>query len=460
MTSAGPDAGQPPLTPVVRVPPPPPVLPLRPGWPLTVLLGGFPLFWALGLSNFAVTLMAIPMAFELMRRRPIKLPRGFALWALFLVWSASSALLLGVDPPGTIPGSAQSRLFGFAFRELGFVSVTVVLLYVGNLREVEFPQLKLVRLLGWFFLWVVGGGLLGLLAPEFEFTSVAELVLPSSITNNLYARTLLHPAAAQIQDVIAVGTPRPAAPFGYTNTWGFHMTVLGVWFFAGWFVGRRSGERLLAGGVLAVGAVVLIYSLNRGAWIGVGIAVALAVLRLARYQRLLPLVTTLLVTAVATLVFVASPLLGLVQARLDDGVSNDIRSFTTERALELSRQSPVIGYGSTRAAVGSSSSIAIGKSADCPQCGNISIGINGYFFMLLMSTGWVGAALFYGFGVVQVWRARGDPRPHVTAAIVVIVLTGYYGLTYDIANWMIVPFLSLAVLWRADREQQEAKVMT
>ena len=432
----------------------PRLLPGRPSWPITVLIGGFPIFWLLGLSSFAVVIMSVPMGIELLRRRPIKVPRGFLLWALFLLWTFASLIVLGVDPPNTIPDSATGRLLGFGMREMSYISVTVTMLYIGNLTEEELPQERLVRLLGWFFITVVAGGLLGMLAPTFEFTSPFEMVLPGSIRSNLYVQHLVHPTAAQVQELISAATPRPAAPFGYTNTWGFHITLLSIWFVVGWFLARGTLAKTLAVVVLLTGAVVLIYSLNRAAWIGAVLAVVYVVVRLAMHRRAMPLAASLLGVAVASVIFVATPLHDVVDQRLDAGKSDNIRAFTTERAIELSSRSPVIGYGSTRSAVGSASSIAVGKSADCPQCGNVSIGINGYFFMLLMSTGWVGAGLFFGFGGVQVWRARNDRSPVVMAGSLVILLTGFYGFLYDVSTWMLVPFVTLAILWRADQRRQ------
>ena len=357
--------------------------PLPPGWPLVLLLGGFPVFWALGLPNLAAPLMAVPMLWHLLTHRPIRMPRGFILWLLFLAWSVLSLTMLGVDPPGTLPEAASGRLFGFGLREVSYVADTIVLLYIGNLSEREFPQTRLVRLLGLMFLWTVAGGLLGMLAPHFEFTSPFELILPSGIRHQFYVQQLVHPTAAQLQMFGSAETPRPAAPFGYTNTWGYHMTLLGIWFVAGWFLHRRWGARAFAVVVLVVGAIVLIYSLNRAAWVGVFVALAFVAVRLALRRRVLPLAMMLIGLVVAGLVVFASPLHGVIENRLAEGKSDSIRAFTTEKALELSKRSPVLGYGSTRNARGSATSIAIGRSASCPQCGNISIGINGYFFMLL-----------------------------------------------------------------------------
>lgn len=435
-----------------------PIVRWGPAWPLKVLILGYPVFWALGLGAFAAMIMAVPMAVILSRRRPIRVPRGFILWILFLLWTVVSVTVLGFDPPGTIPDSASGRLLGYGMREVSYLSVTVILLYVGNLTEEELPQARAVKLLGWFFVWVVLGGLLGVLAPTFEFTSLFELLLPHGISSNHYVQHLVHPAAAQVQEFAAGSTPRPAAPFDYTNTWGFHLTLLGVWFVLAWCVGQRLPTKLTGFAVLATGLVLLVLSLNRAAWLGVAVTVAYVVIRLAAQRRLLPLMAALLAVAVGTVVFSLSPLQGVVQQRLDEGKSDDIRSFTTQRAIELSLESPVIGYGSTRSAIGSASSIAVGKSPECPQCGNISIGINGYAFMLLMTTGWVGAGLFFGFLLHVLWRSRGDPSPTAVAASTVVLLTLCYGVVYDVSTSMLVPFLSLAILWREQRRQHSVAV--
>ncbi len=420
-----------------------------------VLLGGFPIFWALGLPSFAVMIMAVPMLADLVRKPRVLLPRGFILWALFLLWSVAGVVVLGVDPPGTLPDSAASRFLAFGVREASYFSVTIVLIYIGNLKPRDFPQERLLRLLGLFFLWTVLGGILGMLAPHFQFTSLFERILPVEIRYNLYVQHLVHPTAAQVQDLVGGETPRPAAPFGYTNTWGYHATVLGIWFTAIWIVGRRSMARVFGVVVLTLGVVVLIYSLNRAAWIGCGFALLVICVRLAMHRRFVPIVLVMLTVSVAALAVFASPLQGVIQERLQNGKSDSIRTFTTVRALDLSVKSPVVGYGSTRSAQGSAASIAIGKSAQCQQCGNVSIGINGYAFMLLMSTGWVGTFLFFAFGAVQLWAVRGIRSAIVGAGVTVVLLTGLYGLAYDISTWMLVPFVSLGVLWRESQQWRD-----
>ncbi|WP_418276076.1 hypothetical protein ACNHYB_14615 [Isoptericola jiangsuensis] len=425
-----------------------------PAWPLVVLLAGFPVFWALGLSEFAVPVMAVPMAVILYRRRPLKFPRGFLIWGVFLIWTLAGVLLLGIDPAGYVDGSASGRLIAFGVRELSYFSVTIVMLFVGNLTEEELPTRRLVRLLGVFFAWVVAGGLLGLLAPHFHFTSPFEMVLPHSIRSDDYVQNLVHPRASQVQSVFAAETPRPSAPFAYTNEWGFTITLLGVWAVVAWYFLPGAKARIRPTLLVLTGIVILIYSLNRAAWIGVAVAVVYVAIVLALRGRLVLVVSMLLIGSLGMGALLATPLGAVVEQRLENGKSDDIRTFTTEKAFELVTVSPMVGLGSTRSTLGSASSIAVGESPKCPTCGNASIGMNGYLYMLMVTTGYGGVALFFTFGAVQVWQCRRLRSPVVLGGTAVILMTAFYSLFYDAATWMLVPFVTLGLLWRESRRAQ------
>jgi hypothetical protein len=415
---------------------------------LWLLLVGFPAFWVLGLGAFAVPMMAVPMGLELLRRRPLKLPRGFLMWALFLVWSLAGVALLGVNPYGYVPDTVSGRLIGYGTRESMYLGLTIVLLFIGNLSETELPQAKLVRWLAWSFCGVVAGGLLGLVAPTFDFTSLFEVVLPNSLRSNIFVQAQVHPRAAQVQAIFGDTTPRPAAPYPYTNQWSFNLVLLAVWFVVA--VARSRSARVKLGGVLvlAAAAVTLVYSLNRAAWIAVVVGIAYAALRLARRGRLGLVLVIVLAGTSAAAVVAATPLGDVVSQRIDAGNSNQIRAFTIERAFELSAESPVVGFGSTRSTLGSASSIAVGRSAGCPTCGNAQIGMNGYLYMLLVTTGLGGVVLFAGLGVAQWWRCRRLGTPVALAGSTVLVMTAYFSPVYDAATWMLVPFVSVALLWR------------
>ena len=51
-------------------------------------------------------------------------------------------------------------------------------------------------------------------------------------------------------------------------------------------------------------------------------------------------------------------------------------------------------------------SLAVGKSQGCPRCGNQPIGSNGQLWQLLISAGFLGAALYLGFFILALWRSR------------------------------------------------------
>ncbi|MFL6128110.1 MAG: O-antigen ligase family protein [Mycobacteriales bacterium] len=425
---------------------------LRPGWPLSALIVLFPLWWALGLMELIFPLLAVPMAVQLFRRRPLRLPPGFVLWALFLLWVLAGAVLLGVNPPRTLPAAASTRLIAYAVRLIEYLSMTVVLLYVGNLKEHELPRRRLIGMLGWFFLVATLGGLLGTFWPAFEFTGPIELLLPAGIRSNIYVQSLVHPQAAQVQDLLGYSSPRPKAPFDYTNSWGNNMVILGVWFVAGWWASGRPVRRLAMVLVLCVAAVPLVYSLNRGVWIGIGFAAGYVALRVAIRGRPFVLVGTAAALALCAAVVLQSPLGQLVQGRLENPQSNSIRASLNEQSVQLALASPVLGYGGTRNALGSPQSITVGRTSSCARCGNFAIGSTGQLWQLLVSTGFVGAALYFGFFLVVLWRYRHDRTVIGIAGSLVVVVMLLFALFYNVlASPLFVLMVSVGLLWRNDQ---------
>ena len=96
----------------------------------------------------------------------------------------------------------------------------------------------------------------------------------------------------------------------------------------------------------------IIYSLNRGMWIGIGLAVVVAAVRLALYGRIKALLVVLAVLTVAGGVLAASPLENLVSARAETGHSNEVRGSLLGTAIGAAESSPVVGFGSTRKTAG------------------------------------------------------------------------------------------------------------
>ncbi|MCW2698980.1 MAG: hypothetical protein JWQ45_515 [Blastococcus sp.] len=427
--------------------------PGRPGWPLTALLVLYPLWWALGMGTLAVFLLAVPMALQLWRRRPVIVPPGFGLWLLFLVWVLASTIMLPQNPPGTLPDTVSGRFVSVAFNLAGYLSATIILLYAGNLTEEEFPRRRLVRQLGFFFMVVLAGGLLGTFAARFEFTSVVEVLLPTQVAQNGFVRSLVHPAASQLQDVLGFTSPRPSAPFGYTNTWGNCLALLLGWFVVSWLRDGSARRRLIGLVGLGLTAIPVVYSLNRGLWAGLGLIVIFMAVRMAMRGHLALLGALLAGLLLAGALVAASPLATIVEARFDNQKSNAIRAFTLDRTLDVVTESPILGFGATRAALGSSNSIAVGADAKCPRCGNPTLGSNGQLWLLLIAQGLGGAALYIGFFVRSLWAYRRDRTPIGDAGLLALALPLFFMLVYNALTMpLVISFLSLALLWRNRQE--------
>jgi hypothetical protein len=438
-----------------------PAKPLNlPAWPVTALLALYPLWWALGLGVLIFPILAAPMLVLLLRRRaagrPLRLPPGFAWWALFLAAVVISIAALGADPPGTVVEHATDRLVAVLYRLAMYLSLTVLLLYAGNLDETELPRRRLVKLLGWLFVVTVAGGLLGMVAGRFEFTSPVEWLLPSGVRNKGFVQSLVHPYAAQIMDLVGGDKPRPAAPWGYTNTWGNNFCLLVGWLAVAAFSARRMGPRLFAVLVLAVSIVPAVVSLNRGLWIGLGVLILYVAARYVLLGKLWIIAVVGIAAAALAVTVVASPLGDMVSARLDNGKSNGVRSFLISRALDGAADSPVICYGSTRNTIGGRQSITVGESAGCERCGNFTVGGNGQLWQLIYAHGAAGTIGYLGFFGYGLWRFRRDRSAIGIAGSAAIVTSFSAMLWYNsLATPLAFMVLAYALLWRNAEEGKE-----
>ena len=182
-----------------------------PGWPLKVLFIGFPLWWVIGLSEPMCFVAGALMALELLHRRRLEFPRGFVVWAMFLVFVVGGVFLLQVDVFGAVPGGANTRYVTWAYRLAWYLTATTLMLYIGNLRR-ELSLRDVTRTISWMFVTLTAGGLLGVLVPTFTFQSLMELVLPHSIDSIAFVRDLIHPSVAQLYTAEGELNPRPVPP--------------------------------------------------------------------------------------------------------------------------------------------------------------------------------------------------------------------------------------------------------
>jgi O-antigen/teichoic acid export membrane protein len=430
----------------------------HPAWPLNALLFGVPLWWALGLSEYAFVLFAIPMAVQLRRwhtrkGRRILAPPGFGLWLLFLLVTLAGVLTLSLTAPGTIPSPVSNRMISFGLRTASYLAATVVLLYAGNLTETELPRRRLAWLLGLVGIYATVGGLGGTLMPRFKFTSPLSYLIPGSVQQgNLLLQAMLHPGLAQVQTVLGAAEGRPDAPFVYTNEWGNCLALLLPWLMVGWWSFGTRRQRKIAVATIAVAIVPIIYSLNRGLWLGLAAGLCYLAVRFAIRGRLALLGALVVVVTVVGIAVAATPLQSLIAERLSHGKSNEVRASLSVSAVRDALSSPFIGYGDTRHQQGSVQSIAVGRSAKCQQCGEVTIGSNGQLWLMLISSGFLGAVLYLGFFLFGCWRFWRDDSPYGLAGGLALLLTFVFMVAYTaVGTPLTFAMLSYALLWRNDR---------
>lgn len=422
-------------------------------WPFTALVAFFPIWWALGLGSFAIIGFSLPMLLQLRRARPLRVPRGFAFWLCFLAAVLVSGLMLGRTAPDTLPHGAATQLIAYSLRFLNYVAATVLLLYVMNMRGRGLTDRRIVGCLATFFVVAVAGGLLGLAAPGFNFTSPFEWLLPHRLAENSYVRVLVHPAAAQNQDVLGFTAARPKAPFEYTNTWGNVIGLLIVWFTA-WAVRARGRGRVVAVIVLCIALVPIVNSLNRGLWVGLGLGLLLLAVRLAMSGKLVTVIGLAAAVSTLAVLVVASPLATVVQERINHGHSNDIRTNLAAAAFKGATESPVIGWGTTREVRGSYQSIAVGTTSGCARCGNADIGSTGHFWLTIFAQGFVGMALYLGFFLSVLWFYRGQRTAIGIGAQMTIIMSLWFMFVYSAVGWpLALQMIAVGVLWRQKQPQ-------
>ncbi len=417
---------------------------------MTFAFAGFPLWWVLGISNFVGHIAAVILLIELLRLKRIRVPRSFGLWLLFLAWVAVGVLMLQVDAPYAVSTTSMGSYITWAYRFGWYIAATIFLLYIGNMRD-RLSTERIVRSLSMFFLAIVAGGWIAIVAPGLEFPSLLEVILPRQVSQVDFVNFLIHPTVVQDYAASAAEQPRPSAPFAYANFWGLNFACALPFFIMDWLGPAATWRRRMAAvPILLLAAVPAILSWNRGLWLAVLAMVAVVAIRSAVRGH----VKALIALVSATLILVGgislSPLGDVIQSRIDNPTSNSTRSklatLTTLSALE---GSPIVGFGSTRDSASSFYSIAGGDRPSCPNCSPPALGTQGQFWLVLYAQGVLGLVFFLGF--LLIWFARGlrTRAPASIAAICVLVAHFVTMTIYDsLGIGTIVLLVGVALLWR------------
>lgn len=352
------------------------------GWPVYALFLGFPLWWVLGLAAFIWPIMAVPMLVSLVAREKVRVPRGFGLYLLFVIWMVASGLQL----------NGPDRIFGFVYRASLYSSAGILCLYIYNAPKQLLPTSAIVRTMVLFWTIVVAGGIYGILAPAVEFNSLAQSLVPQRLLANGFVYQLVHPATAQVQTFLGYPVPRPKAPFVYTNDWGGAFALLVPLLLAGWSQIRSFARRGLVRLIAVVSLVPVVFSLNRVLWLCIVVGVVYGSMRFAIRGRAGALQGVFAIMAVGSLLFIYGPTRQLIDDRIATPHSNQGRTTLYQEATEQVAKSPLLGYGAPRPSK---------RNPNLP-----SVGTQGQFWLVLFSHGVPGAALFIGWFTYAFWRTR------------------------------------------------------
>jgi hypothetical protein len=431
---------------------------LKPGWPLRMIYLGFPIWWLLGLAQLIFFVAAIAMGVILVKKRSLRVPHGFALWLLFLIWVLAGFFLIRAQAPDTVPGSGGlGRMLNFAVWASWYAAVTIAMLYVTNTAR-ELPTVKIVRMLGLMFVVTSAFGVLAVVDPRLEFTSVMELLIPHNLTKAYFIHTLVHPSLSSSQDFLGYVQARPTAPFPYSNDWGNNVALYLPFFMLACF-GKDAGWRRKVGPVVLVASLFpIVFSLNRGLWMALALSAVYASIRLAVNGRTKALRALLAAIVIGGIIFVSSPLYDTLVLRINTPQSNNRRAGTAETVVSVAgRGSPVVGFGTTRTMQGSFSSLAGGETASCHQCAAPPLGTQGFMWRLVLTTGFVGTGLCLSFFALQFLRRARGPSPLDVVTCTVLLAAVLCFFVYDsLGSAMFTSMITIGLMARASQEAAES----
>ena len=355
--------------------------------PVVVAFAGYPVLWLFGAGVLAWPLAGGLAVLSLTTSsRPTRFPRFFLLWLAFIGWMLLSGVTL----------EEPQRAAAFAYRATMYLSATALFLYVYNTPRELLPDRTVIRALTWLWVATVVGGVIGATMPNLQFTSLVERLLPQGVLNIGLVKANVQLDFAGVSTILGQPLGRPNAPFTWTNAWGSNLALL----FPAAIAARRMrpspGYRTMVG-LLAVASIFpIITSLNRGMWISLLVGVLVIALRFAARGDARSLTTIFVVGMLMVGGLAATNLDGIITARAERGHSNEGRLALYQDSLALTASSPLIGFATPQPREGD----------DGP-----SVGTHGQVWLLLVSHGVPGAALYLAFMValflaMRRWRSE------------------------------------------------------
>ena len=281
-------------------------------------------------------------------------------------------------------------------------------------------------------------------SPHFSFGTPTQRLLGHLGSNKLLL-ALIHPTLAQAQALggvqsIGHAIARPAAPFAYTNWWGANFAFLVPFVILAIRQARTRLVRVSLAGTMLVSLIPFIYSINRGAWLSLIIGGLYAWVRFAARRRGRAALGGLALLAVLAVAVFATPLGGVVKARLGHEGSASLRLSLIQQSGQNALGSPLVGYG-------------VPLPPPVSQYSLPNVGTQGQLWLVLVSVGIPGTAFFLLWLLYVFWSSRSADDPVTFAVHVAILITlpqlPFYGW---MPTEMFLIMVAAALVWR-DRDQ-------
>ncbi len=353
----------------------------------TFMIGGYPLAWALGFAPIIWVASAALMVLWLMRNRPIQVPPGTILYALFLIVVGSSIIQI----------TSFGKMAVWVLRASWYVSGLVAWLYLIRQTAPE-ARVKIIR--SFIVLWIatVVGGYAAIVVPELAWRTPLAAVLPGVIASQEFVSDLINPRVAEIQVFPWTGVVlnRPAAPYAYTNGWGSSMALLTPFVIGALQEPRLRIARWKVVLMLAAAMVPFYVALNRGAWLTLGVGLVYGIVRYSLVNRkILPILIMVGLGFFGTVGALSTGVLNTaieqLETRSED--SNETRGNLYVETIRYTAESPLIGFGSTR--------------TNPSNPAGPPLGTHGQLWSVMFAHGYLGLILYTGFFIFGFVRARG-----------------------------------------------------
>lgn len=383
--------------------------PDRVTWPVWGFTAGMAIAYLFGAQGLLFNVPAFVFGARLLVVRSTRFPRSTIPLLVFCCWAALSI--------ATVPFSSIPI---FAYRWTLFIGCLTSLVWVVNVRESVVPTRKLVDWLAALWLTLIGFGYLGQLVGDFTMASPLTALLGPAGHIDFVARiTEWH--IADVQEILGRNIARPAAPFPAANSWGAAVAMLTPFFIRSWIIDATRRRRRFGYGLLALAIVPVVFSVNRGLWISLVVALLYFVARKAMRAKFGPIVVLMALVLSVGVVFVATPVGSVVTDRFNNAEeSNESRSMLYHDAWQGALDSPLVGNGVPR------DTDYYANSPSPP------VGTHGMLWYLMFIHGFVGLALFLTWLGVEVFRS-GRVQTSLAwwthlSLVISLVEVPYYGL--------------------------------